>query len=455
MSLAADTTVTTTYGTVAGERRPSGVVYRAIPYAAPMSGAARFAAPRPPLPWTGVRAAPPRPATAPCPHRPAIGTLDITPLIGPGWDRGEDAENYLTVNVWTPASAGADAPVLVFVHGGGFVSGSHTAEVLRGDAFLDSGVVLVTVAYRLGIPGWLAVPGAPANRGLLDVIAALRWVREEIRAFGGDPDRVTVAGQSAGAMIVAGLLASPAASGLFIRAISASGNAENAIAPEVAARVTAAVTELLGTRADATTLSKASDEHLVELARRIGGRDFGFPGRPSILPTPFALVLDPDSLPCQPTQAVLEGRGRPVDLLAGHTSEEANIYLVPTGVLDRAADPAGLARATTDALFVTATRRLADAHAAAGRGKAFSYEFTWRSNAFDGALGACHCVDLPWVFGTTDLPALHGPQALLGTALPAPEQVRRVHEAWIGFVRDGDPGWPRHTPTAPGRAVLP
>lgn len=472
--------VATGYGLLAGERRPSGVVHRSIPYAAPMTGPARFAAPGPPRPWTGLRRAPKSAATAPAAHRPMIGALDITPLIGPGWVHGEE---YLTLTVWTPAPPGGKAPVLVFVHGGGFVSGSHTAEALRGDAFMSSGVVLVTVAYRLGIAGWLDVPGAPANRGLLDVVAALRWVRDEIHAFGGDPERVTVAGQSAGAMIVSALMAAPQARGLFSRAISASGNAENAIPPEAAARVTEAVARHLDVAADVPSFCEIPDDRLVEAARHVTGVDFGFPGRPPAQPAAFGPVLDPHTLPRQPVETVTAGQGHPVDLLVGSTSAEANVYLVPTGALARVTaadvdalagrlavtsaelttayrqDPADgpaqiLARATTDALFGTATRRLADAHAAAG-GRTFSYEFTWHSNAFDDALGACHCADLPWIFGTTDLPALNGPDALLGTRRPEPGQVRRVHQAWVGFIRDGNPGWPEHRVQVPHREILP
>jgi para-nitrobenzyl esterase len=473
--------IETGYGRVAGERRPSGVVYRSIPYAGPVTGPGRFAAPSPPRPWTGLRRTRSVAATSPAAHRPTIGALDITPLIGPGWICGDE---YLTLTVWTPVPPGAKAPVLVFVHGGGFISGSHAADVLRGDAFLDSGVVLVTVNYRLGIAGWLDVPGAPSNRGLLDVIAALRWVRAEIHSFGGDPERVTVAGQSAGAMIVAALLASPPARGLFNRAVSASGNAENAVPPELAGRVTEAVARHLDVAADAAALSEISDERLVEAARNVPGTDFGFPRRPPAHPAAFSLVLDPHTLPHHPVDAVAAGRGHPVDLLVGSTTDEANIYLVPTGVLTRAteADVAALAarlgvapadltavhsrdpgdgpaeilaRATTDALFGAATRRLADAHAAASRGRTFSYQFTWRSNAFDDALGACHCVDLPWIFGTTDLSGLNGPHALLGTNRLDPKLVRRVHQAWVGFIHDGDPGWPEHRTMAPRCAFLP
>ncbi|NEA38491.1 carboxylesterase family protein, partial [Streptomyces sp. SID11385] len=132
----------------------------------------------------------------------AFGALDMGPYFGPGWVRGAD---YLTVNVWTPAPGRSGLPVMVFVHGGGFVAGSPRAPLLDGAAFARDGVVLVTIGYRLGIPGFLALPGAPANRGLLDVVAALRWVRGNIAAFGGDPGLVTLFGQSAGATLVGGV----------------------------------------------------------------------------------------------------------------------------------------------------------------------------------------------------------------------------------------------------------
>ena len=164
-----------------------------------------------------------RDATEPGPNAPQaerrLGSVDMSPYFGAGWSRGED---YLTVNVWTPAAARRRRrlPVMVFVHGGGFVAGSTRSALYDGSAFARDGVVLVTLNYRLGIAGFLDLPGAPANRGLLDVLAALRWVRENIAAFGGDPDRVTLFGQSAGATIVGGVLAAPEAAGLVPRARS-------------------------------------------------------------------------------------------------------------------------------------------------------------------------------------------------------------------------------------------
>jgi para-nitrobenzyl esterase len=429
--------VRTGYGILAGSRRPAGTVYRSVPYAAPVSGATRFAAPRSPRPWAGVRQATDVGPTAPAAQRHSIGSLDVSALIGPGWRRGDE---YLTLNVWTPGTSGDTLPVLVFVHGGGFVSGSHSADVLAGDAFMADGVVLVAVSYRLGIPGWLDLPGAPANRGLLDVVAALRWVRAEISAFGGDPDRVTVAGQSAGGMIVAGLLACPPATGLFGRAIIASGNADNAQPPSMAARVARAAARDLRVDLDAAAFGAVSDAELVAAAQRLDAHDLGIPDRGVLPGSVFGLVLDRETLPQQPLDAVRVGSCHPVDLLVSSTTDEAHLYLVPTG---SSADEEEAAR-TTEAMFGASSRRLADAHAQDRRGKTFRHQFTWRSDAFDGRLGACHCVDLPYVFGTADQPALHGPAALLGTTPPDQATARAPHRHWVDFARTGDPGWAEH-----------
>ncbi|HUQ55568.1 carboxylesterase family protein [Lentzea sp.] len=226
--------VVTTRGAVRGLSQDGTAVFRDIPYAAPPSGAGRFAPPAEHEPWHDVRDATGFGPTAPQARR-VLGSMDPSAYFGEGWHRGED---YLTVNVRTPgpAATGPAAtglPVTVFVHGGGFVAGSGRAELYDGSAFARDGVVFVTVDYRLGIAGFLDLPGAPANRGLLDVVAALRWVRENIARFGGDPGTVTVFGQSAGATVVSGLLATPEAAGLFRRAIVQS---ETAWAPSPPSR---------------------------------------------------------------------------------------------------------------------------------------------------------------------------------------------------------------------------
>ncbi|MGN9787744.1 carboxylesterase/lipase family protein [Nonomuraea sp. ZG12] len=462
---AADTVVTA-QGAVRGLRRDGATVFLNIPYAAPPTGAARFAAPRPHAPWHGVRDATEPGPTAPQAER-RLGSVDMTPYFGPGWIPGED---FLTVNVWTPGASGERLPVMVFVHGGGFVAGSTRSEIYDGSAFARDGVVLVTLNYRLGIAGFLDLPGAPANRGLLDVIAALRWVRENIAAFGGDPARVTLSGQSAGATIVGGVLAAPEAEGLFRRAIVQSGSGLGAFTPEQAARVTRATAHALGVEPHADAFAGLPDRRLVEVMSELSGIDLRTEthGDPLIGLSPFSVVLDR-----QPAEAVAAGRGAGVDLLVGTNTEEGNLYLAPFGNLststtadvDAAAarshpQPARLveiyrkARPQAsegelrsaimgDALFGVGSRRLADAHA--GRAAAtYRYSFAWRSNALGGELGATHAVELPFVFDVTDLPRLRGSQALLGPDEPPSDLTVRMHAAWVAFATTGDPGWDRY-----------
>ncbi|MFH9354547.1 carboxylesterase/lipase family protein [Kitasatospora sp. NPDC017646] len=460
--------VTTAQGAVRGLRRNDGTaVFLNIPYAAPPVGAGRFARPLPHEPWEGVRD-----ATVPGPNAPQserkLGSIDMAPYFGTGWSRGGD---YLTVNVWTPAAHRAGLPVMVFVHGGGFVAGSTRSALYDGSAFARDGVVLVTLNYRLGIAGFLDLPGAPANRGLLDVVAALSWVRENITAFGGDPDNVTLFGQSAGATIVGGVLAAPAAVGLFRRAIVQSGSGLGAFTTEQAARVTAAAATALGVEPHADAFARLSDERLVEAASGLVGIDLRTDTHrdPLIGLSPFSLVLD-----TQPAVSVAAGHGAGIDLLVGTNTEEGLLYLVPVDkyasstaedVADAAArshpNPARLVetyRSTRpgashgelrsavmgDALFGAGSRALADAHATQPGSTTFAYEFAWRSHALDGELGATHTVELPFVFDLAHLPQLRGPASLLGPDEPPTDLAARMHGTWVRFATTGDPGWDRY-----------
>ncbi|MFI9534434.1 carboxylesterase/lipase family protein [Nocardia fusca] len=457
--------VTTAQGSVRGLRQEDGTAaFLNIPYAAAPRGADRFAPPRPHEPWDGVRD-----ATVPGPNAPQserkLGSIDMAPYFGTGWSRGED---YLTVNVWTPDVAQSDLPVMVFVHGGGFVAGSTRSAMYDGSAFARDGVVLVTLNYRLGITGFVDLPGAPANRGLLDVVGALRWVRENIAGFGGDPENVTLFGQSAGATIVGGVLATLEAAGLFRRAIVQSGSGLGAFSTEQAARVTTAAAEVLGVEPHVEAFAEISDERLVEAAADLAGIDLqtATHSDPLIGLSPFSLVLD-----TQPAAAVAAGLGSDVDLLIGTNTEEGLLYLVPVDkyatstaedVDDTAArshpNPAQLVetyRETRpeasygalrsaimgDALFGAGTRALAAAHASHPESATFAYEFAWRSHALDGELGATHAVELPFVFDLTHLPQLNGPAALLGPDKPPADLADRMHETWIRFATTGDPGW--------------
>ncbi|CAL9674809.1 Carboxylesterase [Streptomyces sp. enrichment culture] len=459
--------VTTAQGTVRGVQHDGVHAFRGIPYAAPLTGGSRFAAPAPPEPWSGVREATGGP-TAPTPASSRVNGLDLTALSGDGWI---EAPEYLTLNVWTPEPGRAGLPVMLFVHGGGFVAGTAGAPLYDGTTFAHSGVVLVNCNYRLGAPGWLHLPGQPDNRGVLDVIAALSWIQDNIAAFGGDPGNVTVFGQSAGATVTAAVLAHPVSGSLLRRAISQSGNAMGAYTAEQAARVTHAVARELGVRPTTEAFSDIPDTRLLSAVTGIAGIDLTTEEQPDPLLglTPFAPVLSAGTLEQQPAEAVAAGAAAGIDLLVGTNTEEAALYLAPTGALAATTDQDVLTLATrihpephsllrayraqhpqastaqlrtaimTDHLFASGSRRLAHAHAQRPDSRTYSYEFSWRSAAFDGWLGACHCIELPFVFNRVDLPSLSGPQALLGPG-PAPvEEAAAVHAAWVRFASTGDP----------------
>ena len=455
--------IVTTSGPVRGRHTAHGTAFLGVPYAAGPAGAARFAAPEPPEPWTDVRDATRRGPTAPQPARDLFGTLDMSPYFGPGWQRGTD---YLTVNIWAPPPQAQPVPVMVFVHGGGFAAGSGNSALYDGTTFARDGVVLVTVNYRLGIPGFLHLSDAPDNRGLLDVQAALRWVRDNIARFGGDPGNVTLFGQSAGAILVGGVLADPGSAGLLRRAIVQSGSGTGAFTPGQAGIVTAALGREFGLEPSAATLAGISDERFVAVLPRLSGLDLRIGDHHDPLGgiTAFSLVLDE-----QPAAAVAAGRGADVELLIGANLDEGALYLAPVGLLAGSTDadvyataarfhpdpaaavgryragrpgasPAELRTAILgDGLFGAGTRALTEAHA--GHGPTWAYRFTWRSTALDGRLGASHVMELPFVFDHVHLPALRGPRALLGDGLPPTDLATRVHEAWVRFATCGDPGW--------------
>jgi para-nitrobenzyl esterase len=470
MAPADPATVTTTSGPIRGRLHRHGSVFLNVPYGAPPVGRTRFAAPSPHERWTGIRDATQPGPTAPQPARDSFGTLDMSPYFGPGWQRGDD---YLTVNIWAPHPDGPARPVMVFVHGGGFVAGSIRAPLYDGTAFARNGVVLITVNYRLGIPGFLHLPDAPDNRGMLDVLAALHWIRENAARFGGDPDNLTLFGQSAGAIIVGGILADPASSGLVRRVIIQSGSGTGAFTPDQANIVTAAVGRELDLEPTVKTLADVPDERLVTATAALTGLDLRTSTHHHPLGgiTSFSLVNEH-----QPVTAVAAGQGGEVDLLIGANLDEGSLYLAPPGLLantndadvrDTAArfhpDPDEAVRAyraqhpfasaadlrTTilgDGLFAAGTRKMAAAHANAAAGRTYCYEFVWRSDANDGRLGASHVMELPFVFDRLSLPSLRGPRGLLGNAEPPAPLAARIHRSWIRFAETGNPGWPVHEP---------
>jgi para-nitrobenzyl esterase len=440
--------VRVTAGTVRGAVESGVAVFRGIPFAAPPVGALRFAAPQPVAAWDGVREAV---AFGPPPPQAGFFGMDGTGVAGDDW---------LTVNVWS-SDVSADLPVMVWIHGGGYTVGMSGLPEYDGTRLARDGVVVVTFNYRVGIEGFAAIEGAPANRGLLDQVAALEWVRDNIRAFGGDPARVTVFGQSAGGGSVAALLAMPRASGLFHRAIASSVPGPF-FTPELAADVAEVCAAELGLRpavadlstVDPAVLPIAGDEVMAKI-----GQFAGRWGQAAHKQIPFAPVVDGDVLPVAPWQALAGGAARDVELIVGHTRHEQRLLSVLEGLVGSvtpeqastalevfapglaypAAAPEELFELVcSDWLFRMPSLHLAEAQVAAG-GRAFVHVVAWEPTS---VFRACHGIDVPLVFGN-----LAGNQAaaVLGEVTADTEEMSALmRAAWTGFARDGDPGWPAY-----------
>jgi len=462
--------VRTPAGLVRGHAVAAGVLaWRGIPYAAAPRGAARFEAPRRAERWAGVLDAadfgplPPQP-----PGRPGA----------PSWDPAA-AGNPLTVNVWAPERPGPPRPVLIWIYGGGYVAGG--ADFFLPCELVRAGLVVVTFNYRVGFGGFGHLPGAPGNRGLLDQLAALRWVRAAIAGFGGAPDRITVAGQSAGAGSAAALMVMPAAAGLFQRVIAQSVPGVF-FSTEFAASIGREVAAAAGADYTLAGLSGVSDQALVGASAEVAARFRKDPGLGvrHYLPTIYFPVVGPATAPgqpaltCGPLQAA--ARTRDVALLAQHTLDEFRVFTATgagpvartDGELAALGQAFGLSAARlagyraaagpvpaaevhamigTDYLFGEYTARLAEARGRAGA-ETYLARFAWRSPVQDGALGAAHGMDLPFSFG--DLRT--GPAAALafGGASPATADealARRMLACWVAFASGRDPGWPPVTGT--------
>jgi para-nitrobenzyl esterase len=463
------TIVETHCGKLEGCEEEGLQIFRGVPFAEPPVGARRFRAPDPIAPWSGVRK-----ALEFGPSAPQQSML--LPL--PGMDVGAMDEDCLYLNVYTPAADAAKRPVMVWIHGGGFVIGSGSQPIYDGAPLARRGeLVVVTINYRLGPLGFLyltdlcpEIEGAAGNLGIRDQLAGLEWVRDNIAAFGGDPENVTIFGESAGGMSVATLLGTPSAHGLFARAIPQSGAAHNVHSRETATKVAARFLEELGLSAsDAPEKlrevppDKLLDSHqqtVLKLGTRLG-----------LLP--FQPLVDDELLREPPLAAIRDGSAAGAPLLTGTTRDEWKLF----GMLDRGIrtlDGAGLAKrlskqlpgADVEALIETYRRaregstaseiadlyfaiqtdrvfripaiRLAEAQAA-HQPDTFCYQFNWETPSFGGALGACHAVELPFVFGVLDK---EGAARFAGGGPGADRRSGCVMDAWIAFARCGDPAHP-------------
>jgi para-nitrobenzyl esterase len=462
-----DTDVRTRQGIVRGRIEEGVAVFKGIPYAAPPFGPNRFQPPRPAERWDGVREALSFGPTAPKPpYFPPFDVILPEPAI-PG-------EDCLNLNIWTPDPGRAGLPVMVWIHGGAFSNGSGAIPQYDGSRFARDGVVCVTINYRLGADGFLFLGDGISNLGLLDQIAALTWVQENIAAFGGDPGNVTLFGESAGAFSISTLLSMPRAKGLFRRIIAQSGAGHHVISPATGKRVGQYLAEKLGVEATREAIAAVSTDRLLQAQMALSADAFGNPdpqrwGEVAANLMPFEPVIDGDVLPARPIDSIVGGAGAGVDVIIGSNSEEQRLMMVPNGVINyisedilagavsayglpvsetiatyraiRPGDSPGelLAAIVTDWFYRIPAIRLAEAHTR-GSGATYMYEFAWRSPKFDGKLGACHAMEIPFVFDTLDK---GGYEEMMGTE-PPQQLADAMHAAWVAFARVGDPGWPRY-----------
>jgi para-nitrobenzyl esterase len=423
--------------------------YLGVPYAAAPVGEHRFALAAPHPGWEGVRDATAMGATsAQAPYRGVFAELMPTVIIG--------GDESLNVNVWAPAGA-KDQPVMVWVHGGANVHGSNSLDGYDGTAFARDGVVLVSINYRLGAEGFSVLDGVPLDLGLTDVMAALRWVQQEVRAFGGDPERVTAFGESAGSILLGSVVAHPDARGLVARAILQSG-APTAVPVRSAAKITRLIAKELKIPATKEAFAAKTPAELIAAQDVVMAGGTPVTGGPS-----FATAIGGHAVPRDPLEAILGGAGDRVDLLLGSNAEEPRLWFVPLGLMESLSAPlfaaarlrfritrrilnaykqllgtasrgALFSELATDLLVRLPINRIADGRL--GRGAAtWVYEFGWSSPSRD--LGAAHAMEIGFVFDTLASPdwaemmGEHPPQSLADG----------MHAAWVRFATTGDPGW--------------
>ncbi|KKB12178.1 carboxylesterase [Devosia geojensis] len=453
-------------GEIEGFSEHGNLCFLSVPYAAPVTRERRFLAPQPVEPWRGVRDAT---RLGPvCPQVPTYGPVGrgATSSLTQGTD-------FLTLNIRTPSLDGR-APVLVWVHGGGYAVGSANEPVLQSGAFAASGIVEVTVNYRLGALGFLHIDGMPDNRGLLDLLAALRWVKDNIERFGGDPDRVTFAGRSAGGFAIAAVMAMPGAKGLFSRAMPQSGASTAIAGMDDARKLTRRMCTALGT--DEAGIMDAPIDALLVAQRDLCNEsyeqhDYDRDGSAAMLGVPFVPVIDGVSLLEHPEAAAAAGRTMPVPMMIGCTSAE---YLTHSTILPDDLDFAGAARFlhervrplgwTGQGIVDTYRKALSD-HSPHGIWRAVAGDLVFQNPTTRFALlhgrhqpvwkylygpvlpdetGAAHGAEVGAVWYRRGMDPTEQPERQRVTDIAFAE---KVHEVWRAFIA-GDPlphAWPRFT----------
>ena len=459
----------TAQGTVEGESLGKVLAFRGIPYAAPPIGAERFRPPLPPKPHSGIASA--LDMGPACPQ-----LIDDDPTEN---NEAVMAEDCLTLNIWTPATDAAKRPVMFWIHGGGFTVGASRNTWYDGAHLAAHGdVVVVTINYRLGAWGFLALPSfgeryaGSANAGLLDQVAALRWVRENIAKFGGDAANVTIFGESAGAASVGDLLAMPAAQGLFAKAILESGlpggrTGDMTHSKDALGR---AYLKILGVHSAGELAAKSmkdllsAQEKLFETTGDVGA---------------FGPSVDGVALKENPFPMVAAGRASPVPLLLGTTREEMRYFSTAEDIgieqkpralmlrqLESTVGPRApevlaqyerlypkwgdvVVQIASDAFMRFPSLELADAVSA--HQPVYLYLLTYRSNSTYKNFGSAHAMDLPFVFGNVNAPEVI---VFTGRDPKRYELANQIMDYWTSFARSGvpssprGPAWPKYNPSA-------
>ncbi|MEU4651455.1 carboxylesterase/lipase family protein [Nocardia fluminea] len=463
-----DPEIRTATGVVRGRWEDPVAVFRGIRYAEPPVGGRRFAAPVPAQRWDGIRDA--RRFGPPVPQPGNTGSV-MSSVSGSTDDGSEDC---LTLNVWSPDLGAAKLPVMVWIQGGTYLENNTANPHLDAATLAGAGVVVVSMNYRVGVDGFARITGAPDNRGILDQIAALCWVQDNIAAFGGDPSNVTVFGQSAGGASIAALLVMPSAAGLFRRAISQSMPGTY-FTPRLAAAISATIAAELGVQAAIADFSQVPPRALTDATTAVIAKMPEFVdiwGPMTFTPTPFSPVVDGDVLPSAPWSMVADGAARGVDLLIGHTRDEFRLYtsrpgseltpahmtaafhhLAPNADGDRlyrsaypdATPGQRLEVLSSDWLFRMPSLHLADA-AHVGGGPVWLYDLAW---SFNSEQGASHSLDVLLLFGTLSPAEVRAHRAAHPNAASEIDQVGQCMRAdWVNFATTGNPGWAPYDPRA-------
>ena len=482
-------------GRLRGTRQAGVYTFKGVPYGAATAERNRFMGPQPPKPWIGLRDAVAYTAQAPqSPNRP-VRRVGLETLLGPP-DTTPESEDCLTLNLWTPGLGdGGRRPIMVWLHGGAFATGSANRAVTDGaNLALRGDVVVVGVNHRLNILGFLHLAdlGGPewahsGNAGMLDIVAALRWVREHAEAFGGDPGNVTIFGESGGGGKVSALLAMPAARGLFHRAIIQSGAAIRVTTRERANALAEAVLSEIGLGRGEYARMQTLPRRQLLAAMAVASRAVGRSRWPLLDRYDFGPVVDGSDLPQHPAEPGAPAIADDIPLMVGGTREESAFFLADddivwngnlteAGLRERVEAVAGaetdrllaayerampqaspgdrLIAALTGSNFWIRSVLLAERYAARQRAPVYMYSLDWQSPMHDGRMKAHHAMDLPFVFDNAEVP---------DTTAGAPgarELAARISATWIAFARAGTPdgpvipSWPPYTTETRATMVL-